>query len=409
MTSPDNEVDFLHDLRLRSQAEGGVFWVDEDHLAVFEPDAARQLNGANWHRFAMPDRFVDVIRRRGSPEVPWSHVRAGWLTQMRKITTGPYHTRMLARMGELIDARVGQDVDLVTLVQDLSVHTMLPVALSGLTPREAAHVVEDLNQQLVRLIARLPRDSAWQKLRFAAVQARASFVIHRVLRDRARGRRAREVDLADPVVDMIPEMGMDRAVNAVTTVLTAIGGPPGAAAACVLYEMVRNPLWAKRLAEELGEVDPAAFSQAPTTAAPVTHRFVKEVLRLWGPPLMLFRRAMTSLDVGPTRLEKGCGYLVSPHMIHRDPRYWQQADTFDPDRFLPGAPHGPSARGRYVPFGWAPKTCIGASIGTVHLMALCYLMTTRYRVVVRDIDKVTMACRFAAIPQRFTGRIEHAS
>ncbi|MFD9825482.1 PIG-L family deacetylase [Streptomyces violascens] len=35
-------------------------------------------------------------------------------------------------------------------------------------------------------------------------------------------------------------------------------------------------------------------------------------------------------------------YLVSPHMIRRDHRFWQRPDTFDPDRFPPGTPGGKS-------------------------------------------------------------------
>ncbi|MEN8652158.1 cytochrome P450 [Streptomyces sp. 21So2-11] len=173
----------------------------------------------------------------------------------------------------------------------------------------------------------------------------------------------------------------------------------------MLYEFVRNPQWAQRLTRELGSVDPVEFYAAPAKAAPVTHRFVKEVLRMWSPPLLLVRRARATFDLGATRLEKGQSYLVSPHMIHRDPRFWQEADTFDPDRFLPGAPHGPADRACYVPFGWAPKKCIGADIGTTQLMALCYLICTRYRLTVPNADTITMACRFAPVPQQFRGHL----
>ncbi|BAC68070.1 hypothetical protein SAVERM_361 [Streptomyces avermitilis MA-4680 = NBRC 14893] len=138
---------------------------------------------------------------------------------------------------------------------------------------------------------------------------------------------------------------------------------------------------------------------------PSPHRFVKEVLRMWSPPLILVRRARASFDLGTTRLEKAQNYLVSPHMIHRDHRYWQQPDTFDPDRFLPGVPHGPTDRSCYVPFGWAPKKCIGNDIGTTQLMGLCYLICTRYRLSVPNSDTLPMACRFAPVPQRFNGRL----
>ncbi|HSV65719.1 MAG TPA: cytochrome P450 [Mycobacteriales bacterium] len=405
MTSPHHATDFLHDLRLRSAAEGGIFWVDDDQLAIFEPNAARRVSSENWRGLVMPDRLVDMVRRRRSTQVRWTRVRTAWLTQLHKLTTGEHNATMIARMEQIIDARLGADVDLVMLAQDVAVQSMLPVALSGLTPREAARVSQDLNQKLVRLIDRHSGHGPWHRLHFAAVQVRAGLVVRRVLRERASGRRPRELDLADPIVDLMPELGMDRALDVVTAVLTAIGGPPGAAAASVLYELARNPEWARRLTAELRGMDLAELCAAPTKAAPVTHRFVKEVLRMWSPPLVLVRRSLFSFDLGTTRLEKGRGYLLSPHMIHRDHRFWQQADTFDPDRFLPGAPHGPADRGYYVPFGWAPKKCVGADIGTIQLIALCYLMCTRYRLIVPDVETITVAYRFAPVPQQFRGHL----
>ncbi|MFI1680479.1 cytochrome P450 [Streptomyces sp. NPDC020607] len=408
MTTPHHGEDFLHDLRLRSAAEGGVFWLNDDLLAVFEPDTARLVSRANWNGLVMPDRLVDMIRRRHSTPVPWARVRTAWLTQLHALGTGECTAEMITRMERIIDARLGDDIDLVLLAQDVAVQSILPVALSGLTARESALITEDLHQKLLRLIDRHPGRGPRHHLRFLAVQIRAGLVVRRVLRDRASGRRGREPDLTDPIVDLLPELGMDRALDVVTAVLTAIGGPPGSAAASVLYEFVRNPQWAQQLTNELEGVDRAEFCAAPTKAAPVTHRFVKEVLRMWSPPLLLVRRARVSSDLGAIRLEKGQSYLVSPHMIHRDQRYWEQADTFDPDRFLPGARHGPADRTCYVPFGWAPKKCIGADIGTLQLMALCHLLCTRYRLTVPNADTVTMACRFAPVPQHFQGRLTRA-
>ncbi|MEV8021371.1 cytochrome P450 [Streptomyces sp. NPDC086554] len=408
MTTPQHADDFLHDLRLRSAAEGGVFWMDDEHLAVFEPTAARQVSSANWHGLVMHDRLIDTLRRRHSPQMPWTRIRTAWLTQLHALATAEHTSDLITRMRLIIDARLGDDVDLVLLAQDVAVRSMLPLALTGLTDRESDRITQDLDQKLLRLIDRDPGGSLRHRAHFAAVQIRAGLVVRRVLRERAAGRRARQQDLTDPIVDLLPELGMDRALDVVTSVLTAIGGPPGSAAASVLYELVRNPQWAERLTGELRAVETAAFCAAPTKAAPLTHRFVKEVLRMWSPPLLLMRRARTSFDLGSTRLEKGCSYLVSPHMIHRDPRFWQQPDTFDPDRFLPGAPHGPADRAHYVPFGWAPKKCIGADIGTTQLIALCHLICTRYRLTVPNADALTMACRFAPVPQHFRGHLSLA-
>lgn len=77
----------------------------------------------------------------------------------------------------------------------------------------------------------------------------------------------------------------------------------------------------------------------------------------------------------------------------------------DPDRWLPGAEHGPRGRGHYVPFGGAPKACIGADAGTVSLMLICDLLTTRYQLTVPDADQLEMDYWFAAIPKNFTGPV----
>ncbi|MEU2774441.1 cytochrome P450 [Streptomyces sp. NPDC007162] len=404
MTTPQHPEDFLSSLRLRSAREDGVFWVDDQRLGIFEPEAARRVSATNWHHFVLQDRLVDMVRRRRSPEVRWSLIRSTWLTQLHTLATAQQHGLLIERMERVLDARAGQDTDLTMLMQDVALRSLLPVALGGLTGAEAELVRRDLEMKLSRLVSATP-GGVLHHLRHVAVQVRAGLVVRRVLRQRARGRRGREPDLTDPFVDLLPELGMDRALDVVTTVLTAIGGPPGTAAASVLYEFVRNPEWQRRLEAELAAVDPVEFRTAPTRAAPVTHRFVKEVLRMWSPPLLLVRRSTFAFDLGRTRLEPGQWYLLSPHLIHRDERVWQRPDVFDPDRFLPGAPHGPANRTCYVPFGWAPKKCVGANVAVVQLMALCHLLCTRYRLTVPDPEAVTMALRFAPVPENFRGRL----
>lgn len=404
MTTPQHPEDFLHAIRTRSAAEDGIFWVDDTRLGVFEPEAARHVSATNWHRFVLNDRLIDMLRRRHSTEVRWSRIRSAWLTQLHTLATAEHQGALIDRMERVIDERLGEVVDLVMLTQDVALRSMLPVALSGLTSGEAELVRRDLEMKLLRLVAPEPA-GLWHHLRFIVVQLRSGLVVRRVLRQRAHGKRRRELDLADPFVDLLPQLGMDRALDVVTTVLTAIGGPPGTAAASLLYEFVRHPEWQERLTEELRAVDPVEFRTAPTHAAPVTHRFVKEVLRLWSPPLLLVRRNQFAFDFGKTRLEPGDWYLLSPHLIHRDERVWKQPDAFDPDRFLPGAPHGPADRTCYVPFGWAPKKCVGAGIGTVQLMGLCHLLCTRYQLTVEHPEDVTMALRFAPVPEDFRGRL----
>jgi cytochrome P450 len=188
-------------------------------------------------------------------------------------------------------------------------------------------------------------------------------------------------------------------------VLTAIAGPPGASAACLLYELTRRPDWAARLASELEPLQPAELYEAPTRVAPITHRLVKETLRMWSPPLLMTRAVRTGIDLDQAQLKTGQRYFLSAYLIHHDPRHWREPDTFDPDRWLHGAAHGPCAGANYVPFGWAPKTCIGAGLGTTQLIVFCHLLCTRYHVQVSDPEAVRMALAAVPLPLDFRGTI----
>jgi cytochrome P450 len=62
---------------------------------------------------------------------------------------------------------------------------------------------------------------------------------------------------------------------------------------------------------------------------------------------------------------------------HRNPAYWNDAETFDPRRFEPDrvkARH-PFA---YVPFGGGPRTCIGSSMAIMQILMIVVTFVRRY-------------------------------
>ena len=149
----------------------------------------------------------------------------------------------------------------------------------------------------------------------------------------------------------------------------------------------------------------ARFHAAPPRAAPATHRFVKEVLRVWSSPLALTRGVRTPLEVAGEKLEPGQQFHLSPYFAHRDPEAWEHPERFDPDRWQPGSGAGPAHACAYAPFGWAPTSCIGAGLGLVELILLCRLLTTEYRVEAPGVDDVEIFMGAVPLPQGFRGTI----
>ena len=55
-------------------------------------------------------------------------------------------------------------------------------------------------------------------------------------------------------------------------------------------------------------------------------------------------------------------------MTHRHPAAWNNAETFDPNRFMPDAPT--PQKGTYLPFGIGPRMCIGKDFAILESMLL---------------------------------------
>lgn len=398
------EMEFVRDMRARSAAEGHVFWHTPDVLAVFDAEAAQRANTVNFRDMTLPDKLADLVRGQAGDPVTWKSVRAAWMAQLRHLSGAEGVGKLGARMAALMDERLDRPLDLVWAVQEVCTRSLVPVVIADLSTADTARVLRDQTYKLRRLLAlEAQRETFWKEIRAIWIQVSAGSVVRRELRGRAAGRRPRRLDLTDPVVDMLPELGIDRAVDSVTAVLTAIAGPPGSAAAALAYELVQRPAWAERMTAELEPIPPADLHNP--RVAPATHRFVKETLRMWSPPIFLTRPVRTDIDLGHHCLKEGQRYFVSPWLIHHDPRHWKDPDSFDPDRWLPEAEHGPCAAASYVPFGWSPTTCIGASLGTSQLMLLCQLLCTRYRIELAEPESLRMALAAVPLPLGFQGTI----
>jgi cytochrome P450 len=69
------------------------------------------------------------------------------------------------------------------------------------------------------------------------------------------------------------------------------------------------------------------------------------------------RVAAAPVPVGGWTAPAGTILIVSPYLMHRDPRRFPEPDRFDPDRPVP--PDGASG---YLPFGVGPRKCVGTHL-----------------------------------------------
>ncbi|MSQ99300.1 MAG: cytochrome P450 [Xanthomonadales bacterium] len=121
-----------------------------------------------------------------------------------------------------------------------------------------------------------------------------------------------------------------------------------------------EPAWAARLRQE-------AVSALPPDAAPLSLRFVQEVLRLHQSEY-LYRTVLADISFDGFTIPTGWLLRFCTRENHRDPAIFDQPDAFNPDRFLDPAP----TRKEYSPFGASRIACLGVHL--THRLATCFLL-----------------------------------
>ena len=112
---------------------------------------------------------------------------------------------------------------------------------------------------------------------------------------------------------------------------------------------------------------------------PYTERVVKESMRLYPPAWAIVRNSLKDCDIGGYRVPAGATVMMSQWVMHRDPRYYDQPEQFNPDRWLDGRAKG-SPKFIYFPFGGGPRTCIGASFAAMEAALVLAAIAQRYQI-----------------------------
>jgi cytochrome P450 len=105
---------------------------------------------------------------------------------------------------------------------------------------------------------------------------------------------------------------------------------------------------------------------------------LEESMRLYPPVWTLARTAINDDEIGGYRIPAGSEILIFNYITQRHPKWWQEPDTFRPERF---APENSAARPRYayLPFGAGPRTCVGLNFAMTELLVVLTLLLQRFR------------------------------
>lgn len=142
--------------------------------------------------------------------------------------------------------------------------------------------------------------------------------------------------------------------------------------------MAANPEQQKASQEEISRVLQGALPTYDQLAElPYLTQTIEETMRLYpAAPLLMTRRAVAPLSVGPWHFPARTLFMIPLQHIQTDEKWYSDPQKFCPAHFSKDHNHAP--RGAYAPFGMGPRVCLGQHLAVAEIRAVATMILQRW-------------------------------
>jgi len=366
----DPSEDLLGWMQLNFDRYGDIYRArvyDTSVYVVNSPQMAEHVLLKNWRNYLRKGAAVKRIAFSLGPGLISTNGER-WASHRRMIQ--PAFTR--EAVGALFDAisipnqslfagwqRAAAADQSVDVTRDLS-HMVLEVTLRAIFGRDYGSVAPDF-----QIIAEETRN-----LEFAHICAKLGSLIVAIVEAR-RKHKSDDADILGQMMSARDRRGspMSDAQLSREALTLVIAGHETTASALnwVWYLLAKHPDVQSRVAAEVSESKgKTALSMMTLEHLSYTGSVLQEALRTY-PPLWLMTRKTIKPDLlGEYRVPSGTEIYISPYLLQRHPRLWQEPHRFDPERFEAGNAAN-QQRLSMCPFGAGPRNCIGEYFAMVEM------------------------------------------
>nr|CAB3504193.1 unnamed protein product [Digitaria exilis] len=146
-----------------------------------------------------------------------------------------------------------------------------------------------------------------------------------------------------------------------------------------MSELIKKPKAMEKAQQEVRKVlggSRGVISNTELVGLDYLRMVIKEVLRLHPPnPLLVPRESREDCEIMGYHVPKGTKVLVNAFAISRDPRYWENPEDFNPERFENSNVDYKGTNFEFTPFGAGRRQCPAIMFGTSTLeIALANLL-----------------------------------
>jgi cytochrome P450 len=356
---------------------------------VNHPDLIQDILVTNYRSFKKTEGYTFMGRLLGKGILTSD---GDFHKRNRALIQPAFHKQRINLYGEAMTERAarlnarwqdGQEIDMAEEMMRLT----LSIIAKTLFDTDEAHdeqVVQEaldsffdilglFDNPVGRVLDKFPLPS---KRRFEKGKAALDVLIYRLI-DEHRARGGDQGDVLSMLLEAQredPEAMPDEQIRDEIVTLFLAGHETTALAMSWTWMLLaQNQDCAGKLHEELANV----LGGRPATAEdfsrlPYTRMVMSESMRLYPPAYAIDREPLSDYPLGDFIATKGSFVVLSPYTMHRHPKYWPDAERFDPERWTPEET-AKRPKYAYFPFGGGPRVCIGE--GFAWLEAVIILAT----------------------------------
>jgi cytochrome P450 len=314
---------------------------------------------------------------------------AFWRRQ-RRMMQPAFHRRVIDQFSQLISdvnrawarkwaakADRGEPVNITDETSELT----LEIVLKSIFGSDLERLVERLGENPFEVVAKEQTRDLKFAFRFRSLARLVAEVMAR--RREESGSHFDFLAMLMDARDRETDQAMDdrELIDEVLTLIVAGHETTAAALTWTWYLLSENPAVEARLQDEADRApDLPTFGLEAAEALTYTHQVAQESLRLYPPGWLLTRRTIDADTLGGYAIPPRTEVFVSPYMLHRNPQFWDDPETFEPDRFA-GIDAKERHRFAYIPFAVGPRHCIGENIAMFEILVHLQHMAKRFRLV----------------------------
>ena len=314
------------------------------------------------------------------------------------------------RLDQMADGQ--QTFSLDILMSHLTADVICRTIFSKSLESETAHDVFDAFTEFERSVAsvdlkQLIFGKPWADVKQPASVLAACERIRQHINDLLAPRLAADAPVIDDIVGSMiaardPETGQgftrEELIDQIGVFFLAGHETTASVLTWIVFILARHPETAARMRSEVKQVcgeQPIAFSHLKQL------RFIqsvfRETLRLYPPITFIPRVAAQETVIGGKRIKKGAMVMLSPWATHRNENVWNNADRFDPDRFMRDGENADKPE-TFLSFGYGPRICVGAAFATIESTLILARLVSRYDFTVLQPETVRPVARLTTRP-----------